>query len=187
MHPSSAIDTLTTRVSCNLLEGPGPDDDQINVILRAATRACDHRALQPWRYLLIRGEAQDRFGRLMANIYFQHQGLDETSPEWRKMHQKAFRAPLIIAVIVHLSDDEKVPHIEQEYSAAASAQMIMCAAHAIGLGAIWRSGSIMFHPDMHRGLDLSHNEKLVGFIYVGQPKIVKPVPEVDVSRFVREF
>ena len=62
--------------------------------------------------------------------------------------------------------------------------MMMTAAHAQGIGAIWRSGALMIEKTMHSGLNLSDNDSLVGFIYLGTPKAVKPLSELNANDFI---
>ena len=104
--------------------------------------------------------------------------------ERAKLLSKPFRAPTIIAVVADIKEHDKVPEIEQVLSAGAAAQMMMTAAFAQGLGAIWRSGSLMFEDRMREGLGLTKKQKLVGFIYVGQIKAAKRVPELKPEDFI---
>ena len=59
-----AIDVLTGRVSPAQLVEPGPTAAQLEKILTAANRAPDHGRMQPWRFLLIEGEARARLGEV---------------------------------------------------------------------------------------------------------------------------
>jgi nitroreductase len=104
-----------------------------------------------------------------------------------RLKTKPFRAPTIIAVAAHVVEHPKVPEIEQLLSAGASAQMMMTAAHALGLGAIWRSGSPMFTEQMRDGLGFARNEQIIGFLYVGTPKAAKELPKLDPADFVRHL
>ncbi|RBP51458.1 nitroreductase family protein [Arenicella xantha] len=179
-----ALHALHTRSSANLLCEPGPSKLQIDNIVKAGLRACDHRCLRPWRYLIIQGSARDSFGDLMVDVLQARDGaaLDEKTKE--KVKGKPQRAPTILVVIAKLTPHPSVPEIEQLLSAGASAQMMMTAAYAQGVGAIWRSGGIMFEEGLRQGLGLSENERLIGFIYLGTPKVSKPAPELDPDDFL---
>ncbi|MEO0367764.1 MAG: nitroreductase family protein [Pseudomonadota bacterium] len=182
-----AIKALHSRVSVNLLEDPAPSDAQLKDILKAGLRACDHKNLRPWRFLVIRDEARKPFGKLMADVMASQRenGLDDHTRE--KIESKPFRAPLIVVVAAKIVADDKVPEIEQIMSAAGSAQAIMTAAHALGIGAIWRSGSLMFEEKMVTGLGLDSQHKLIGFIYLGTPKMVKDVPTLSLDDHITEW
>jgi len=42
-----ALTALHTRTSANLLEEPGPNKEQLNSLIQAGLRACDHGRLTP--------------------------------------------------------------------------------------------------------------------------------------------
>jgi nitroreductase len=81
----------------------------------------------------------------------------------------------------------KVPNIEQVMTAACAAQSVVQAAYAQGLGAMWRSGDLMFDSNVQKGLGLNKNEEIVGFIYLGQPMRDRQAPEADQSQYVAEW
>ena len=182
-----ALTALHTRTSVNLLCDPAPNAKQRENLFKAALRACDHRSLKPWRFITIEGDARRDFGVLMADVKAAMDG-GQISWELRaKLEAKPFRAPLIVVVVATIMEHEKVPEIEQVLAAGASAQMMMTAAHAQGVGAIWRSGSMMFRPEMRAGLGLLESDQIVGFIYLGTPKVQKPAATVDPSIFVSSW
>lgn len=179
-----ALTALHHRNSVNLLTDPAPTEEQLENIFKAGLRACDHANLQPWKYLLIQGEARHDFGNLMAQVKTAIDGKELDAELADKLRHKPLRAPTIIVVAASISSHPKVPAIEQVMSAAASAQMMMTAAHAQGVGAIWRSGALMFHAEMREGLGLNQDDQIVGFLYLGTPKIIKPLTTIDTTKFV---
>jgi len=180
-----ALTALHTRNSVNLLGEPAPSAAQLETIFKAGLRACDHKNLRPWRFLVIDGEARKQFGELMMSVK-QAMEPEPLSQELAdKLVSKPLRAPTIIAVAAKITDHEKVPEVEQILSAGAAAQLMMTAAHAQGIGAIWRSGSMMFQPAMREGLGLDDSHRLVGFLYLGTPKAIKPLPELNPDDFVQ--
>ena len=60
----STIDPLLSRRSIKLVQSPGPGEQELDLILRAAMCAPDHGRLQPWRFCLIRGENVQALGEL---------------------------------------------------------------------------------------------------------------------------
>lgn len=180
-----AISALHNRISVNLLDSPGPSSEQLSNIFKAGLRACDHKNLRPWKFLLIEGDARHKFGELMASVKENSSPGGECADELKiKLRTKPLRAPTIIVVVADIKVHDKVPELEQILSAGAAAQMMMTAAYAQGLGAIWRSGSLMFERSMHQGLGLTPSQKIVGFLYIGQIKACKKAPELDVGDFV---
>jgi len=182
-----ALKALHTRRSSNLLCEPAPTPLQIENIIKAGLRACDHRNLRPWEFIIISGESRKAFGELMVATkeVADKQPLSIELAE--KIRKKPMRAPTIIAVVAKIESNDKVPEIEQVMSAGAAAQMMMTAAYAQGVGAIWRSGSMMFRPEMRQGLGLSETDQIVGFIYLGSAKINKACPELNPDDFTRTW
>lgn len=162
-----ALEALLTRTSAPRLSGPVPADAVLDNICKAALRAPDHGLLRPWRFLMISGDGRDKLGELFV------QAQREDEPEasdvaLEKTRGKPLRAPLIIVVIARLSEHPKVPQVEQMISAGAAAENMMIAAHAQGLGAMWRTGGMAYHPRVAVGLGLDDNERIVGFLYLGE-------------------
>lgn len=182
-----AIDALLSRNSANLLCEPGPTPEQLETIFQAGLRACDHGCLRPWKYVVIEGAARDAFGELMVQVKTAIEGEPLEHDVEEKIRSKSQRAPCIIAVAAKVRPHPKIPEVEQLLSAGASAQMMVTAAHALGLGAIWRSGSLMFAPQMREGLGLASQDQLVGFLYVGSYKNVKELPTHNSADFVTHW
>jgi len=173
----NALDALQQRNATGILSDPAPTKEQLNELMRAALRAPDHGALRPWRFLTIEGEARQKFSDCLSDIKSQEGAPQRDVNKAKKM---ALRAPMIIVTIASLKESEKIPDVEQDWSAAAATQNILVAAEALGLGAIWRTGWPAFHPDVAKALGLSEKEKVIGYLYIGQPpEKRKPIEELN--------
>ena len=73
----------------------------------------------------------------------------------------------MIGVVGITKQHPKVPPWEQELSVGASAMNIVTAATALGYGACWLTGWFAFDRDVLDGLGLKPEEKLAGFIHIG--------------------
>ena len=175
------IDLLFERVSRPILEAPGPTDEQLDLMFRAALRAPDHARLRPWRFLTVTGEGRAALGELMAAVALEDK--PDLSPEAiNRFKGLPLRAPTLILAICHTREHPKVPVIEQQLSLAAAVQNILLSAHGQGFGAI------CYHPLMETGLELADNEQLLGFIYLGMPTgSVKKLHHPDVNDFVTQW
>lgn len=183
-----AMTLLHERSSMGKLTGPAPTPEQLDAIYRAALRAPDHKELRPWRFVEFSGEGLSRLGELFAEAEYRedpHAG-DAVLDAARK---KPHRAPMIIAVIAKVAPDvAKVPKIEQVISAGCAAHGILLAAHALGLGAMWRSGKYAFDTTVRKGLGLNDDDEVVAFVYLGQlGGRHRPVADHDVSAFVERW
>ncbi|MFT4632828.1 MAG: nitroreductase [Candidatus Azotimanducaceae bacterium] len=179
-----ALQALQQRVSVARLTGPVPDQQTQDNLFKAALRAPDHCMLRPWRFLTISGDAREALGELFV-IAQQVDSPDMTAVQQQRMLAKPMRAPLIVVVIAVLTEHAKVPELEQLLSAGAAAQNMLVAAHAMGLGAIWRTGGMSYHPAVRQGLGLDEHERLLGFLYIGQIEgKTRLIPSLPIETFV---
>lgn len=179
-----ALELLHGRVSIPVLGEPGPSAAQLDAMVRAALRAPDHAVLRPWRFLEISGEGREQFGEALLRAKLQAEP-DLPEAQQIKMRSKALRAPTIIVVIASLTEHYKVPEVEQMISAGCAANNMILAAHAMGLGAMWRTGASAYNAGLMQEIGLAANERIVGFLYVGTPAgSIKKVPELDPAAFL---
>jgi nitroreductase len=71
------------------------------------------------------------------------------------------------------SDIPKVVEVEEIAAAAAGVQNMLLAAHALGLGAMWRTGPAAYAPAVKRFLGLPEAAPLLSFVYLGYPDELK--------------
>jgi nitroreductase len=82
--------------------------------------------------------------------------------------KKAFRAPVVIAVISKAGRDE-VETLENYAACAAAVQNMQLTAHALGLATMWRTGSVVYHDRMREFFGLEEGDTMVAHLYVGYP------------------
>jgi len=185
--PVEAIELLKTRTSCAQLTEPKPTAQQLEVLYEVAFRAADHRLLKPVRFLEIEGQGLDRLGELFvhARKVADPQLDSEAIAKARAMPK---RAPMIIAAIACMHDDDKVPDVEQLLSAGASVQNMLNAAYGLGLGAIWRTGELAYDDIVTDGLGLESHEQLIGFLYLGTPRAgFRDAPAYDWQKHIKQW
>ncbi len=155
-------------VPAKQLHEPAPDDTQLEAILQTAMSAPDHGHLQPFRFLVIRGEAR----RQLSEVFEQaaRRRTPEDADGIRKQKEKPLRSPLIVTVIARVIDSPKIPEIEQLLSAGCAAQHIQLACRALGFGSIWLTGGNAYDLSVHEALGVKPDERIVGFLYIGTPE-----------------
>ncbi|MBF8781677.1 nitroreductase family protein [Pseudomonas fulva] len=162
-----ALDALLNRVSVPRLTDPAPNAAQREALFQAALRAPDHGQLRPWRFLTIEGAGRDRLGELFAEALRQKGEASQAALD--KARAMPLRAPLLIVVIARPQAHFKVPLSEQRLAAGCAAHGILIAAHAQGIGAVWRTGDMTYDAHVASGLGLQDNEELIGYLYLGTP------------------
>lgn len=142
--------------------------DLIEQVLEAAVWAPNHHLTQPWRFFVLTGSARDALGEVLARD-------PALSADKREaIRQKPLRAPVVIAVAVE--PDPRRPLLDEIAAGVAAIQNMLLAAHALGLGAIWRTGRAIEDPAVKAFFGLSDRAVLLGFIYLGFPATVPEPP-----------
>jgi nitroreductase len=148
------------------LAEPGPDPGQLATLLACAVRVPDHGKLVPWRFLLIRGEARETLGELLATRSIER--FPGAAPASVDKDRMRFRhAPLVVAVIARLTPGHKVPEQEQLLSGGAVCLSLLLAADAMGFGAQWLTGWPAYDEVVLARLGVGAQERVLGFIHIG--------------------
>lgn len=171
LNPSvpQAMELLTRRrsVKAHTLQPPAPTEAEVLQILTAAARVSDHGKLFPWRFIRIWGAARERMGQILVDIARKKGPL---SPDRETAETSRFlRAPLIIAVVSHISHERPIPEWEQILSSGAVCQNMLLATHALGYAAVWLTEWYAYDADVLTELGLTKEERIAGFIYIGTP------------------
>jgi nitroreductase len=180
-----ALTSVMTRRSEGRLADPGPTDDELEQILRAATTVPDHGRLQPWRLVVVREDARGAFGDALAAAAGRHDGnLD--GGRAAKIRAKAFEAPVLVALAARVRKKSSVPRWEQVASAACMGYVVTLAAHELGIGAIWKTSRHLDGKEIRRVLDLGRADVPLGWVNLGrQVKPARPRREADLATVAR--
>jgi len=145
---------------------PGPSEEELDALIRISARVPDHGKLGPWRFLIFRGPAREKFGQHLAEIFAgQHTGAEESHIEFER--NRFLRAPTVVAVISKTIPHPKAPEWEQILSSGAVCQNFLIAASAMGYAAQWITEWYGYDPQVHQVMGMEDNERVAGFIYLG--------------------
>lgn len=152
---------------------PAPDAATLLRMLQSAVRVPDHGKLVPYRFLQLRGDARHALGEFLARRSRQRDPqVAEAAVE--KDRLRFSHAPLIVTVIARLQPDHKVPAQEQLLTAGCVCFALLQAAQGAGFGAQWLTAWMAYDAEVGRHLGLVENERIVGFIHIGTPKLDVP-------------
>ena len=178
----AALDFLLTRRSrpAKTLGKPVPDRAELTQLLTAAARSPDHGKLEPWRFVVLEGAA---FARLSALVGERGAALGKSVEDIAKAQNAYDMAELAVVVVESPKASDKIPAIEQTYSAGAVCLALLNAALAAGWGANWLSG----WPSHDAGFraaafGLAPHERVAGIIHIGTETAVppdRPRPDLD--------
>lgn len=178
----AALDFLLTRRSrpAKTLVAPAPTREQLMPILTAAARSPDHGKLEPWRFIVVEKGAMARLGDLAEA---RGKALGKSAEDIAKGRSQFDLGHLAVVVVEVQVAAEKIPPIEQSYSAGAVCLAMLNGALASGWGANWLSGWVSHDRVFCEvGLGLADNERIAGFIHIateGAKPPERPRPDLD--------
>lgn len=180
----AAIDLLLKRNSMKLVHGPGPSNEDLDKILKAAMTAPDHGAIRPWRFKIIRGK--DAIKEFADLSYKFRQASDKPFTEEKLASSKAwlYEVPLVIAVATQVNHQvtDKIDEIEQYLATGAAMTQILNACHFLGYGAFWSTGIATYIDEFQTAIGFdSLDYRFLGFIAIGTPKT--PIPQKERPKY----
>lgn len=149
--------------------------DKIEQVLESAIHAPNHKITEPWRFHVFEGKGRGEFARAraeMARLMAEAEGEEEELVPGRvsRERKKAFRSPVVVAVISRAGRDE-VETLENYAACSAAVQNMQLAAYSLGLGSIWRTGPVAYHPHMREFFGLEKGDRIVAYLYLGYPNM----------------
>jgi nitroreductase len=168
------FDLIKRRRSIGKMTSERPSREQIEHLLEAATHAPNHHKVQPWKFIVLAGNAREELGTVMALSLAGR--LEETSSDkaqaiLNKERNKPLRSPVVIVVAAESPHQPNVMEIENIEATAAAVQNMLLTAEEMKLACMWRTGDAAYDPHVKQWLGLESGEHIIAFLYVGYPAI----------------
>lgn len=144
---------------------PGPIGEEIDALIRVATRVPDHGKLGPWRFVIMERDGRARAGDAIADVIANDKGVDEV--RLTAARNQFQRAPAVIMVISTAAPHPKIPEWEQQLSAGAVCMSLLIAAHALGYAGCWLTEWPAYDARVRAALGVADHERVAGFVYLG--------------------
>lgn len=170
------------------LREPGPDAQQLRLILGGAAAAPDHGELVPWRFIIVSPSARARLAEAFAQSLAERDAT-ATSEQLEQAREKAHRAPLLMLAVARFAQqpqDDEIPDHERLVSAGCAIQNLLLIATALGFGSALTSGKAMQSTGLRALFSLQPHERALCFISIGTPtsrkqRRLRPSPDDYVS------
>jgi nitroreductase len=165
------FEAIHTRQTQGKVKPDALPRETIEKLLSAAVQAPNHHRVRPWRFVVLTGDGRNKLGDVMAASQMDSKP-DLPQEAFDKTRSMPLRAPVLIAVGADKPSEEKIIEIENVSAASAACMNILLAAHALGLGAIWRTGVWARDAKVKEFLGFEADQHIVGFIYLGIPEFI---------------
>ncbi len=149
-----------------------------------AVQAPNHYRTNPWRFVVLTGQARVRLGNLVADILAKRPDQKEAAVERQRV--QFLRAPTVL-IVASAGDADPVKFFENKHAVAAGIENVLVGATAMGIASAWKSGPAMTDPEVSAAaketLGLAPEDEIVGVVYLGYPtgapgSVNRPTPHV---------
>lgn len=149
-----------------------------------AVQAPNHYRTNPWRFVVLTGQARARLGDLVAGILAGRPDAKDAVVE--RQRAQFLRAPTVL-IVASAGDPDPIKDFENKHAVAAGIENVLVGATAMGLASAWKSGPAMTDPEVSAAvkgaLGLAAEDEIVGVVYLGYPvaapgSITRPAPHV---------
>ena len=156
------------------LLAPGPDAQQLAMILNAAATAPDHGQLLPWRFVLVPATERCRLADVFAGALLARDA--QASPEQlAQAREKAHRSPLLLLLLVDgQRGDADIDLSERIVSAGCAVQNMLLMATALGFASALTSGKALKTGGLRALFGLADAEHALCFVNIGSAQSRKP-------------
>lgn len=168
------FDLIKRRRSIGKMTSERPSREQIEHLLEAATHAPNHHKVQPWKFIVLAGNAREELGTVMALSLagrLEETSSDKAQATLNKERNKPLRSPVVIVVVAESPNQPNVMEIENIEATAAAVQNMLLTAEEMELACMWRTGDAAYDPHVKQWLGLESGEHIIAFLYVGYPAI----------------
>jgi nitroreductase len=168
------------------LTAPGPDTEQLAMILNAASSAPDHGQLLPWRFVMVPQDSRERLADVFGAALTERDAA-ATPAQIEQAREKAHRSPLLMLVVVDGScGDPEIDLHERIASAGCAVQNMLLMATALGYGSALTTGKALKFSGLRTLFRLAEGEHALCFINIGtalsrKHERLRPVPADYVS------
>jgi len=148
-------------------------DKQIDVeilenILENALWAPTHKNTQPWSFVVFQKDSLPEFSKEMMNAYKRYFPIEKRNErKMKKIVNNPLKAGAIISINLNRHEDQ-IQEWEEIAAVAMAVQNIYLSCSTYGLVGYWSTPS--FRTEMTNFLELTQNQKSLGFFYLAHPK-----------------
>ena len=156
------------------------DSAALGRILDAAHMAPNHKLTWPWRFTVVGPKTREA----LLPIAFALK--NATAPALQARIRAKLMNPGALVVVTQVRSDDAFRSQEDYAASCCAIQNLMLAARAEGLGSKWSTGALTQHPKLCALLGIDQDaEQVIGFVWVGVPKVVPSVERPSIEQHVR--
>lgn len=150
-----------------------PAEKHLDEILKCGLRVPDHSNVQPWKIIVLTGDAREKFSRLVILPAAKARAESSDDPLTEAMEAlelaRMQRSGAVLTVLFKPTIPHKIPLWEQQLSSGAVCSHLLIAAQSFGYAAQWLTEWPAYDASVIKALGGNPKQDLVaGFIHIGE-------------------
>jgi nitroreductase len=167
---TAVFDAIRGRRSASTFGPEAPSRALVEQLIEAACWAPNHHLTEPWRFIVVAGDARAGLGEAVADELLRTATTrPKAAAEAAGVRTKVRRAPVILVVAQVRTATDDVRDLEDYAACCCATQNLLVAAHAAGLATKWSTGTMAHSAAAKRFLGIDAADRIVGFVYLGVP------------------
>ena len=155
-------------VSWKHMNGRIIPDEEVKKLLALADWAPTHGRTEPWRFLVYKGEALKEFGKVHADLYWQHTAEDKRQDAtYEKLLHNVDKASHLVIAVMNRGENVKIALLEEVAATSAAIQHILLGATTLGITSFWSTGGMTHSPALRDYLGFGSEDIVMGLIFLG--------------------
>jgi|APSaa5957512493_1039668.scaffolds.fasta_scaffold00660_10 nitroreductase len=168
-HESLAFISGRRSVFPKELEDEEVNRDEIMRLLEAARWAPTHKVTEPWRFVVVQGEALTEFRDIIEKVIIEKGlGKDPIEEKIACTFSKLDRVSALIAIVMKRDDRERIPEEEEQWATACAVQNVQLHAKSLSIGCYWSTGAGREHSTVRSFLGLAETDFHMGWLFIGR-------------------
>ena len=149
-------------------------DEDLIKLLELANWAPSHGHTEPWKFIIMKGEAIRRFS-IWASELYKSKNTEETFLEtkYNKILTGPGKCSHFIGIVMDRTNGKPMPECEDLEALGGAIQNFHLGVTAKGYAGFWSSGFPTYEKESREYFNLSEGETLQGFFYLGVPQEVE--------------
>lgn len=177
MNYSDALKLIKTRRSlypAQMDESKNIPDEDIWKLLELANYAPTHKITEPWRFIVFSGEKVSAFYQGLLQVNSNWMNPEELEKLSKKLEERTSKISHVVVIVMHRDEQERIPIQEEEYATACAVQNVLLGMAPLNIIGYWGTGKAAYSSEMSDFLKLNQQDKCLGFLQLGVPKILPP-------------
>ena len=151
-------------------------DEVVHHILELANTAPNHKRTMPWRFRVFCDDSMKDLLEFKKAYYLANTpGEKIKASKVSAFDERKEQCSHIIAISAYLDQRIALPEWEEISAVACAVQNIYLSLAAYNIGGYWSTGNLVESLEIRRHLELTENERFLGFFYLGVPAVQLPV------------